>query len=136
MSSGFSWIRILLLILLVLFLLWILRQCGVISPQPQAQGKIVFVSSQLFDGNFVPGLGNDYRPPCVHPTLAQVMWEYDLYAYRAAIGCLPVSTRDLVERSDAICRGRRHGAHSGQSEPQERGGCQPRDAPAWGTKDH
>jgi hypothetical protein len=53
MSSRFSWIWILLLILLVLFLLWILRQCGVISPQ--AQGKTVFVSSQLFDGNFGAG---------------------------------------------------------------------------------
>jgi hypothetical protein len=53
MSSRFSWIWILLLILLVLFLLWILQQCGVISPQ--AQGKKVFVSSQLFDGNFGAG---------------------------------------------------------------------------------
>jgi hypothetical protein len=53
MSSGLSWIRILLLILLMLLLLWLLRQCGVISPQ--AQGKKVFVSSQLFDGNFGAG---------------------------------------------------------------------------------
>lgn len=53
MSSQSSWIRILLLILLLLFLLWLLRQCGVISPQPQ--GKIVFVSSKLFDGNFGAG---------------------------------------------------------------------------------
>src|SRR5258706_449722 len=49
MSSQSSWVRILLLILLLLFLLWLLRQCGVIAPQPQ--GKIVFVSSQLFDGS-------------------------------------------------------------------------------------
>ena len=53
MSSQFSWIRILLLILLVLLILWLLRYCGVISPQ--AQGKIVFVTSQLFDGNFGNG---------------------------------------------------------------------------------
>jgi len=53
MSRQFSWIRILLLILLVLFLLWLLRQCGVVSPQPQ--GKTVFVTSQLFDGNFGGG---------------------------------------------------------------------------------
>ena len=55
-SQQYSWwIRILLLILLILFLLWLLRQCGVVSPQPQAQGKTVFVTSQLFDGNFGGG---------------------------------------------------------------------------------
>jgi hypothetical protein len=53
MSRRLSWIRILLLILLVLFLLWLLQQCGVISPQPQ--GKTVFVTSQRFDGNFGGG---------------------------------------------------------------------------------
>ena len=55
MSTRFSWIRILLLILLILFLLWLLRQCGVVGPGPQAQGKTVFVSSQLYDGNFGGG---------------------------------------------------------------------------------
>jgi hypothetical protein len=45
------WMLILLLILLLL-LIWLQRQC---SGGGQAQGKVVFVSSELFDGNFGHG---------------------------------------------------------------------------------
>ena len=53
MAKRFIWI--VLLILLILLLLWILRQCGIVPPPSQAQGKRVFVSSQLYDGNFGAG---------------------------------------------------------------------------------
>ena len=53
MSRRYQWILILLLIILLLLLLWILRHCG--GGGSQAQGKTVFVSSQLFDGNFGAG---------------------------------------------------------------------------------
>lgn len=49
-----SWWWLILLLLLILIILWLLRSCGGGSSEPQ-EGKLVFVSSELYDGNFGGG---------------------------------------------------------------------------------
>ena len=54
-----TWVRLILaLILLLLIIFWLIENCPGKQPpeEPQPQeGKVVFVSSQLFDGNFGAG---------------------------------------------------------------------------------
>jgi hypothetical protein len=46
---------IVLLILLILILLWLIQHCGDGGNQPTPEGKVVFVTSGVFDGNFGAG---------------------------------------------------------------------------------
>lgn len=51
------WILLILILILLLILLWLIENCSGNrpgDPTPQ-EGKVVFVSSQLFDGNFGAG---------------------------------------------------------------------------------
>ena len=52
------WVRLILALILLLIILWLIDRCPgkrpPDDPQPQ-EGKIVFVSSQLFNGNFGAG---------------------------------------------------------------------------------
>ena len=53
------WVRLILALIFLLIILWLIQNCPgkrppTDDPQPQ-EGKVVFVSSQLFDGNFGGG---------------------------------------------------------------------------------